>query len=241
MISARPSWTGLACGECGCCFVEDMGPNRNGVIGVCQCPIPAQLGKPIFRGRRRGRGRRTGTERDFNLELLLELDRSRPRELRAQLEHQLRRDPARPARRRLRTAALARARGRARPVAVGGRRGLRAARCGGLCGGAPRIGDPRRAPLRPSPAPPRPAYPPAAAFGFHSGLPDPRAFPSLVWLRHYRAALQSDIDRGLGYPACPGREPSCAAPSPPTSPACARCERCRTVSSSAADSLRAWP
>ena len=152
-----------------------------------------------------------GAGHDFNLELPLELDRSRPRELRAQLEHQLRgaiqhgrlaAGSALPPSR-----VLAVGLGLSRSVVVEAYAQLAAeGYVEARQGSATRV---RAAPTEP--APPPPAYPPAAAFGFHSGLPDPRAFPSLVWLRHYRAALQSDIDRGLGYPRAQGESELCRA------------------------------
>lgn len=140
-------------------------------------------------------------EQDFKLELPLELDRSRPRELRVQLEHQLREaiqqgrlaagSPLPPSR------ALAAGLQLSRSVVVEAYAQLVAegyveARRGSAT--RVRAGQPGLGARRPR------GQGSAGAFQFHSGLPDPRTFPAPVWLRHYRAALQSDIDGGLGYP-----------------------------------------
>ena len=140
-------------------------------------------------------------EQDFKLELPLELDRSRPRELRVQLEHQLREaiqhgrlaagstlPPSRALAAGLELSRSVVVEAYAQLVAEGY---LEARR-----GSATRVraGQPGLGARRPR------GQGSAGAFQFHSGLPDPRTFPAPVWLRHYRAALQSDIDGGLGYP-----------------------------------------
>ncbi len=140
-------------------------------------------------------------EQDFKLELPLELDRSRPRELRVQLEHQLREaiqhgrlaagsalPPSRALAAGLELSRSVVVEAYAQLVAEGYLESRR--------GSATRVraGQPGLAARRPR------GQGSPGAFQFRSGLPDPRTFPAPVWLRHYRAALQSDIDGGLGYP-----------------------------------------
>ncbi len=144
-------------------------------------------------------------EQDFKLELPLELDRSRPRELRVQLEHQLREaiqqgrlaagsalPPSRALAAGLELSRSVVVEAYAQLVAEGYVEARR--------GSATRVraGQPGLGARRPR------GQGSAGAFQFHSGLPDPRTFPAPVWLRHYRAALQSDIDGGLGYPTPQG-------------------------------------
>ena len=140
-------------------------------------------------------------EEDFKLELPLELDRSRPRELRAQVEHQLRgaiqQGRLGPGSALPPSRALAAGLGLSRSVVVEAYAQLVAeGYLEARRGSATRV----RAAQAETEASRSPARSRAGAFQFRSGLPDPRTFPSLVWLRHYRAALQSDIDGGLGYP-----------------------------------------
>ncbi len=140
-------------------------------------------------------------EQDFKLELPLELDRSRPRQLRVQLEHQLReaiqQGRLAPSSALPPSRALAAGLELSRSVVVEAyaqlvAEGYLEARRGSAT--RVRAGQPRLGARRPR------GQGSAGAFQFHSGLPDPRTFPAPVWLRHYRAALQSDIDGGLGYP-----------------------------------------
>src|ERR1700722_6701327 len=147
---------------------------------------------------------------EFPADLLVELDRSRPRTLRAQLERGLRQAIARktlapgtvlpPS--RVRAAEL----GLARSLVVGAYEqlvieGYLEARQGsGTRVRAPGI-DSRQAAAGPGDSPYWPL--PLGHDGkvSRSGMPDPALFPRNEWLRHYRDVLQDLPDMGLLYPA----------------------------------------
>jgi GntR family transcriptional regulator/MocR family aminotransferase len=146
---------------------------------------------------------------EFPADLLVELDRSRPRTLRAQLERGLRQAIARktlapgtvlpPSR------VLAAELGLSRSLVVGAYEqliieGYLEARQGsGTRVRAPGF-DTRQAAVGPGDSPYWPL--PLGHDGkiSRSGLPDPALFPRTEWLRHYRDVLQDLPDMGLLYP-----------------------------------------
>ena len=145
----------------------------------------------------------------FAADLLVELDRSQPRGLRAQLEHRLRQAITRgslppetvlpPSR------VLASELGVSRSLVVGAYEQLavegylQARQGSGTRVAAQRAGRNRDAvALDPAPHWPVPVGPDNRAPG--SGLPDPALFPRSQWLRHYRAVLRDLPGEGLLYP-----------------------------------------
>ena len=146
---------------------------------------------------------------EFPADLLVELDRSRPRTLRAQLERGLRQAIARrslaPGTALPPSRVLAAELGLSRSLVVGAYEqlvieGYLEARQGsGTRVRAPGF-DTREAGAGPGDSPYWPV--PLGYDGkiSRSGLPDPGLFPRNEWLRHYRDALQELPDLGLLYP-----------------------------------------
>lgn len=151
------------------------------------------------------------TDTNFPADLLIELDRSRPRGLRAQLERGLRQSitggslapgtalpPSRTLAAELQVSRSVVVRAYEQLVAEGyleTRQGsgtrVRANGFRAPTGGADVLSDAPYWPLRPGPG--------GAAMPA-SGLPDPALFPRTEWLRHYRDALRATPDSGLIYP-----------------------------------------
>lgn len=136
----------------------------------------------------------------FPPDVLVALDRSAGRGLRAQLEAELRRavqDGRLTAGARLPPSrALARDLGVARSVVVDAYGQLVA---DGYFEAQQGSGTRIRTINARAPSPPRRAERPTAA-QFIGGLPDPACFPRREWLRHYRAALVGAPDAALNYP-----------------------------------------
>lgn len=148
-------------------------------------------------------GERAPVSDGFQPDMLLAIDRSRPRELRAQLEHHLREaiytrrlapgSPLPPSR------ALATQLQIARSVVVEAYSQLRAegyleARQGS---GTRVRADGARSHRAPAASRSRIA---SATLQFHSGVPDPATFPRRAWLRHYREVVTTQPDSAFGYP-----------------------------------------
>jgi GntR family transcriptional regulator/MocR family aminotransferase len=142
---------------------------------------------------------------DFTHDLLLALDRSRPRALRAQLEHQLREA--------IQEGRLAA--GSALPPSRALASGLEISRSvvveayGQLVAEGyleARTGSATRVRSYPSGAPATDEHRDEASgrFQFRSGLPDAASFPRHAWLRHYRSVLSSDMAAAFGYPPAQG-------------------------------------
>jgi GntR family transcriptional regulator/MocR family aminotransferase len=169
------------------------------------------------------------TKTNFPADLLVDLDRSRPRSLRTQLEHGLRQAVTRgslppgtalpPSRVLAGELSVSRSLvvGAYEQLTTGGyleaRQGsgtrVRANRVGAQAGpdpaGARRSG--------PEPAPDAVAGPfwpvppgPGGADTARSGLPDPALFPRAEWVRHYRDVLRETADNGLFYPPPRGEQ-----------------------------------
>jgi GntR family transcriptional regulator/MocR family aminotransferase len=150
---------------------------------------------------------------EFPADLLIDLDRSRPRGLRAQLESGLRQaiaggslpagtilPPSRVLATELKVSRSLVVAAYEQLTAEGyleSRQGagtrVRAHGAGDGTAGTPAGGTGGRAPSRPVPAD-------AVAAIWSSGLPDPALFPRGEWLRHYRDVLRDLPDSGLGYP-----------------------------------------
>jgi GntR family transcriptional regulator/MocR family aminotransferase len=139
--------------------------------------------------------------RTSSAEVLVELDRSRPRSLRAQVEDELR-DAIRSGRLTAgtplpSTRALAADLGVTRGVIVAAYDQLLAE---GYLASRPGSGTVVNARSESRPVTPRPARPDArVVVDFRPGLPDLALFPRAAWLRATRAALQTLPDENLGY------------------------------------------